>query len=189
MQTTYINEHGSGWFFFLASGPTGNPTYAADHRQHCIRKLDAGTGIPTYERATPVDETGQSPVTAGMWHVWAGICDPITPGYHNGARSSARFHQPQGMCMHPRGQLLVADKGNHCIRQVSEEGAQQIVVNDMVVRCGRSLLGSNYTEYHNQFGMSKNQGNSLSSVLHSNTAALDYSNEPTVKYAFACCCL
>lgn len=31
------------------------------------------------------------------------------------------------MCMHPRGQLLVADKGNHCIRQVTEEGAHQLV--------------------------------------------------------------
>lgn len=43
VQTPYINEHGSGWFYFLASGPTG--TYAADHRQHCIRKLDTETGL------------------------------------------------------------------------------------------------------------------------------------------------
>lgn len=43
VQTPYINEHGSGWFYFLASGPTG--TYAADHRQHCIRRLDIDTGL------------------------------------------------------------------------------------------------------------------------------------------------
>lgn len=50
VQTTYINQHGSGWFYFLASGPTTKQTYAADHHQHCIRKLDAETGLPIYKR-------------------------------------------------------------------------------------------------------------------------------------------
>ncbi|KAL3150340.1 hypothetical protein ABBQ32_000184 [Trebouxia sp. C0010 RCD-2024] len=109
VQTPYI-KHGSGWFYFLASGPTG--TYAADHRQHCIRRLDLETGI---------------------WHEWAGLCD-ASPGSVDGDGNTARFNQPQGICIHPRGQLLVADKGNHCIRQITEEGS----VSTYAGRCGET---------------------------------------------------
>ena len=128
VQTAYINEHGSGWFFFLASGPTG--TFAADHRQHCIRRLDVETGLYASRWRRMHNISLREPVisAAGLWQVWAGKCEANSPGYSDGLRTSARFSQPQGICSHPRGHLLVADKGNHCIRQITEEGALHLLL-------------------------------------------------------------
>ena len=130
VETPYVNAHGSGWFFFLSSGSTG--TYAADHRQHCIRKLDPHSGkltwTPTAIGSEKLMQGACQKCYAGQWHVWAGDCDAESPGFSNGLQGSAKFNQPQGICNHPRGHLIVADKGNHCIRQVSAEGAATLVM-------------------------------------------------------------
>lgn len=80
---------------------------------------------------------------AGLWQLWAGECEAASPGYSDGFRNSARFNQPQGMCIHPRGQLLVADKGNHCIRQVTADGALQLVTNNFAFKFARRQYAHN----------------------------------------------
>ena len=92
---------------------TGSTVFAGlTLRQVCIALL-----VNTMPRCTH-----QTNNPAGMWHEWAGLCEATSPGSVDGLGNTARFNQPQGICIHPHGQLLVADKGNHCIRQITEEG-------------------------------------------------------------------
>ena len=65
---------------------------------------------------------GFNSCTTGAWHQWVGQCNPQSSGYHDGLKDTARFKQPRSMCMNARGQLIVADAGNHCIRAVTPEG-------------------------------------------------------------------
>ncbi|DBA78889.1 TPA: hypothetical protein ACH3X1_008771 [Trebouxia sp. C0004] len=111
VKTPYINEYGSGWFFSLAAGSTG--LYASDHSLNCIRKLEAETGV---------------------WQQWAGECASDSAGHRDGLRGAAKFKQPRSMCINPKGQLIVADQGNHCIRAVSPEG----VVSTYAGVCGKA---------------------------------------------------
>ena len=47
---------------------------------------------------------------------------PGTLGATDGSLSEARFNQPAGLLMDPRGELLVADLANHTIRRISANG-------------------------------------------------------------------
>lgn len=93
--------------------------------------------------------------------MWAGECEAASPGYSDGFRHSARFNQPQGMCVHPRGQLLVADKGNHCIRQVTAEGA----LNYLLTTLHSNMPEGSFTQYDQQFGAPRLHNDTRSSLL------------------------
>ena len=53
---------------------------------------------------------------------WAGV-DGVA-GFRNGDRTAAHFHGPRGMCGDGRGNLVVVDSGNACLRRISSSGAQ-----------------------------------------------------------------
>lgn len=81
----------------LAADAAGN-LYIADTGNHCIRKL------------TP----------QGLVSTYAGV--PGGAGYADGDSISAKFNAPTGLALDARGQLFVADGGNHCVRMVSPDG-------------------------------------------------------------------
>ena len=53
---------------------------------------------------------------------WAGV-DGIA-GFRNGDRTSAHFHSPRGLCGDGRGNLVVVDSGNACLRRINASGAE-----------------------------------------------------------------
>ncbi len=65
---------------------------------------------------------------------WAGV-DGVA-GFRNGDRTAAHFHSPRGMCGDGRGNLVIVDSGNACLRRINASGAQ---VDPPVARNGRSF--------------------------------------------------
>lgn len=55
----------------------------------------------------------------GLWDRLSGDCSKA--GFNDGAGSEALFMSPKDGCINPRGDLIVADSGNACIRIVSIE--------------------------------------------------------------------
>ena len=74
----------------------GDYFYVADRDNHCIRRVFLNDG-------SVAD--------------FAGLCG--TSGKVDGVAGDARFDQPTGIAVGPSGNLIVADKNNHCIRQVA----------------------------------------------------------------------
>ena len=53
--------------------------------------------------------------------------------YKNGVASKATFNRPTGVCIASDGSLIIADAGNHCLRQISlskPPSAQSLQVSD-----------------------------------------------------------
>lgn len=74
----------------------GDYFYVADRDNHCVRRVFMNDG-------SVAD--------------FAGACG--TSGTSDGIAGAARFDQLAGIAVGPSGYLVVADKGNHCIRQVA----------------------------------------------------------------------
>jgi sugar lactone lactonase YvrE len=72
--------------------------YIADTANHAIRKIAQGTGIVTTIAGTPG-----------------------TPGYSGdgGPASAAALSSPSALALDAAGNILIADTGNHCIREIS----------------------------------------------------------------------
>lgn len=58
--------------------------------------------------------------STGSVSTWAGSMD--VPGSQDGPRQTARFRQPTGLALDPRGSLFVLDYGNHTIRKIAPDG-------------------------------------------------------------------
>ena len=61
---------------------------------------------------------------AGSWKEFAGQCG--TRGADNGARGTATFNHPKGMCMTGGGQLIVVDSMNACVRSIDLESGMSL---------------------------------------------------------------
>jgi len=92
------------------NGPTGitadnaGNVWVADASNHAIRKLDFTNNLVT----TPAGSAGQ-------------------PGSADGNGTAARFHFPSGIAFHSTGTIVIADRSNHTIRQLSN--ASSIILN------------------------------------------------------------
>jgi hypothetical protein len=83
----------------VAVGPAGN-VYVADSRNHVIRKIGRDGRVSTF----------------------AGVRETGFGGFADGPAAQARFAAPAGLAVLPDGGLLVADTGNHRLREVSRGG-------------------------------------------------------------------
>ena len=81
----------------VAVDPAGN-LLVADTGNHCLRKITPGGVVSTL---------------AGL---------PGQPGAADGLGPAARFLNPQALTLDPKGNLYVADTGNHLIRQITPAG-------------------------------------------------------------------
>lgn len=79
----------------IAADYAGN-LYVADRKNHLIRKI-SGETVSTY---------------AGNG----------SAGFKNGAALSASFNEPSDIAIDIKGNVYVADLGNHCIRKISTDG-------------------------------------------------------------------
>lgn len=77
----------------------GDSFYVADRDNHCIKKISIDGNITEF----------------------SGLCG--TPGTDDGLATDARFNQPTGISEGPSGKLIIADRGNHCIREVAMDGS------------------------------------------------------------------
>lgn len=80
----------------LAIDAQGN-LFISDTENNCIRKIRAD---------------GQASTVAGS----------LNPGFMDGFASTARFNSPKGLAFDSRGNLYVADMGNHAIRKMTPDG-------------------------------------------------------------------
>lgn len=82
--------------FDLAFDPTGNLVFA-DTYNHCLRRIDAGTGV-----ITTIAGTGE-------------------PGFggDGGPATSAQFNQPYGVIVDRAGAIYVADRLNKRVRRIN----------------------------------------------------------------------
>lgn len=124
--------------------------YVADTRNHCIRKIDAKGNVTTLAGSGQVGaQDGKG--TQASFHAPIGLVvdtqgnlyvadsenhkiRKITPsgvvstlaggvqGLSDGTGEQARFRLPIGLTMDNKGNLYVADSGNHSIRKVTPEG-------------------------------------------------------------------
>ena len=78
--------------------------YIADHGNHRVRKVTPGGAIITV----------------------AGIGAPGFTG-DDGPATQARLHGVYGVLAHPDGRLLIADSGNHVVRQVGRASCRERV--------------------------------------------------------------
>ena len=124
MSTPFLNDLGSGWFYYVAH--SSDESYASDYRQHCIRKYDPLRGLCLSHLvvllALPFSSSNCPFCHAGNWQPWVGICQSGSAGFRNARKNRARFDQPHGICVTVRGEVVVADTGNHCVRIISQEG-------------------------------------------------------------------
>src|ERR1700719_604853 len=70
--------------------------YFSDTFNHCIRRVDARTGVIT---------------------TWAGCGEPGYSG-DGGPATRARFNEPYGIAVDKAGNIYVADRHNHCVRRI-----------------------------------------------------------------------
>jgi sugar lactone lactonase YvrE len=77
---------------------TNGEVYVTEHGKHAIRRINNN----------------------GTVNILAG--EATTSGSIDGNATAARFHSPQGLCLDPSGNLLVADTGNHRVRRIMPDG-------------------------------------------------------------------
>ena len=70
-------------------------------------------------QAVDLDTRRPSVLHAGTWGKFAGQCG--SPGASNGPVDKATFDHPKGMCLTSRGQLVIVDSMNSCIRSIDLE--------------------------------------------------------------------
>lgn len=88
----------------LLFNPEGDVLYLILRAKHCIYKVSYDATTHTFGTPEPF---------VGEW---------FTSGYTNGEGLAARFNTPSTPCLDPEGNLLIPDKGNHCIRKVTPKG-------------------------------------------------------------------
>jgi hypothetical protein len=81
----------------IAADRNGN-LYVADTGNHIVRKI------------TPLAEVS----------TFAGL--PGVPGTNDGTGQGARFYLPEGICVDNKGNVFVAEIGNHTIRRINPDG-------------------------------------------------------------------
>ena len=84
----------------LAVDPLSGDVLVADYGNECIRMLSPETGI-----VSTVAGTGE-------------------PGFDDGDK--ATFNQPRGVACDGKGNVYLADRGNHAVRIISREGAGRV---------------------------------------------------------------
>jgi sugar lactone lactonase YvrE len=62
-------------------------------------------------------------LTFGTWHLLAGS----TPGYAEGTGAEAQFKQPNQIAVDENGNVIVVDRGNHCIRRITPAGETSVI--------------------------------------------------------------
>ena len=77
---------------------------------------------PISERASGGGGTGGTAPTLAPTPAVVTIAGGTTRGLADGMGSEARFHMPAGVAVDPLGNLVVADRFNHCIRRITPEG-------------------------------------------------------------------
>ena len=78
----------------------------ADSENHCVRKVVLSAGF-----VTTVAGVGAGVAARANLQGEAGHADREGP--------NARFHHPEAVAVDGRNSILVADKGNHCVRKIS----------------------------------------------------------------------
>ncbi|HYH51816.1 MAG TPA: hypothetical protein VEG38_19910 [Acidimicrobiia bacterium] len=95
----------------IGFGPNGD-VYIADALNQRIRKIDASGVISTFAGSGPSDAGGQ-------------LQNGATPTANNGdggPATSAVFNQPHGVSVDSKGNVYIADSGNHRLRVVDRSG-------------------------------------------------------------------
>lgn len=123
--------------------------YVADNKNHSIRKITPTGLVTTFAGGTAGTADGNG--TAAQFDEPYGICSDaqgniyvadnvnhrirkITPagvvstiagstaGMQNGNAATAKFNQPDGICVDAQGNIYVSDYYNHCIRMITPAG-------------------------------------------------------------------
>ena len=148
--STAAGAAGAGWVDGLGGGarfntprglailPAAGLLLVADQTNNRLRALSCGIGAQ--QTATPTSSPGASaspsappspaPPSAspsaspGGCTVVTFAGTPSTVGaWLDGAATSARFSSPEGLAVHPSGNVLVADRGNNRVRLIAPTGA------------------------------------------------------------------
>lgn len=88
------------WPLDVAVTPDGQTVYVADSRNHRIQKLE---------------------INGSTWSI-STLAGSTVAGYNNGIGGTAQFNTPSGLVLDHEGNIIVADRMNHCIRKVTVEG-------------------------------------------------------------------
>ncbi len=104
-QNGYKNDYGINAQFASPRGiAVGSKVYIADAGNHCIRQMDNFTQVSTSQQVS---------LLAGK----AG-----TSGHNDATGSAAEFDTPSDVAVDSKGNIYVADAGNHCIRMITTSG-------------------------------------------------------------------
>jgi len=95
------------WPVGVAVSSTGDSVYVADSKNHRIQKL--------------IRTGGSGPYTTSL------LAGQLTHGYHNGTGSAAQFYYPSGVDLDNSGNIIVADRYNHCIRKITKTGSVSLL--------------------------------------------------------------
>ncbi|MEW6472632.1 MAG: hypothetical protein AB1679_10200 [Actinomycetota bacterium] len=95
----------------IGFGPNGD-VYIADALNQRIRKIDANGVISTFAGSGPPDSGGQLQNGA----------TPTGANGDGGPATSAVFNQPHGVGVDSKGNVYIADSGNHRLRKVDGSG-------------------------------------------------------------------
>eukprot|EP00397_Hematodinium_sp_SG-2012_P021474 GEMP01022184.1.p1 GENE.GEMP01022184.1~~GEMP01022184.1.p1 ORF type:complete len:631 (+),score=213.74 GEMP01022184.1:234-2126(+) len=87
----------------IAASPSGD-LYVADSGNHCIRKIDARSGV-----VSTVAGTGE-------------------PGWRDGDARTAQFNDPHGIAVAADGCIYVSEARNHCVRKVDPVNQRVVTV-------------------------------------------------------------
>ncbi|MGB0432675.1 MAG: hypothetical protein ACPGLV_19520, partial [Bacteroidia bacterium] len=82
----------------------GSKVYIADAGNHTIRQMDNFSQVSTAQEVT---------LLAGK---------PGTSGHNDATGSAAEFDTPSDVAVDSKGNIYVADAGNHCIRMITSTG-------------------------------------------------------------------
>lgn len=96
----------SGTDMRLVFSPDGTMLYELIKNRHCICR-------------TPYDMANHT-LSSDLDEIWAGQWN--TSGYQNGIGGAALFDQPSAAEFDEDGNMMVADKYNHCIRRIDPNG-------------------------------------------------------------------
>ncbi|MBI1185231.1 T9SS type A sorting domain-containing protein [bacterium] len=101
----YVDNYGINAEFDQPKGiAVGSKIYVADAGNHVIRQIDLFSSIATAQQVT---------LLAGK---------KGSNGYQDGTGSGAQFDTPTDVAVDSKGNIYVADQGNHCIRMITTSG-------------------------------------------------------------------
>ena len=93
------------WPVDVAVTNDGSKVYVADSKNHRIQKL----------------------TLSGSTYTTSLLAGQTTAGYANGTGSAAKFNYPSGVALDNSGNIIVADRYNHCIRKVTTNGVVSLL--------------------------------------------------------------